>query len=230
VDRTTEPQEDTVAETDDRTRLTGQQVLEEGLDGWRVVLGRLQARFGTGDFSSGARLVAEIARVADEADHHPDVDLRYPHVTVTLVSHDVKGLTARDVRLARRISELAADAGADPDPAAPQLVELALDTPSTAGVLPFWQAVLGYDASDDDVTDPAGRLVPLWFQPTQSSEPDRQRFHVDVSVPHDVAQQRIAAAIEAGGTLVDDRAAPSFWVLADAEGNKACICTWEGRD
>ena len=146
-----------MAETDDRTPLTGQQVLDEGLDGWRVVLGRLVARFGTGDFAAGARLVGEIARVADEADHHPDVDLRYPHVTVTLVSHDVGALTQRDVRLARRISELAADAGADPDPAAPQLIELALDTPSTATVLPFWQAVLGYDASDDDVTDPAGR-------------------------------------------------------------------------
>ena len=214
----------------DKQRLSGQQVLDEGLDGWRVVLGKLVARFGTGDFSSGARLVSEIARVADEANHHPDVDLRYPHVTVTLLSHDVDALTARDVRLARRISELAAEAGADPDPAAPQLVELALDTPSTATVLPFWQAVLGYDASSDDVTDPAGRGVPLWFQETESTEPDRQRFHVDVSVPHDLAQQRIAAALEAGGTLVDDGAAPSFWVLADAEGNKACICTWEGRD
>lgn len=219
-----------MTETDDRTRLTGQQVLEEGLDGWRVVLGRLVARFGTGDFATGARLVTEIARVADEADHHPDVDLRYPHVTVTLLSHDVNGLTRRDVRLARRISELAADAGADPDLTAPQLVELALDTSSTATVLPFWQAVLGYDATDDDVTDPAGRGVPLWFQGTDATEPDRQRFHVDVSVPHDVAQQRIAAALAAGGTLVDDGAAPSFWVLADPEGNKACVCTWEGRD
>ena len=219
-----------MAQTDDRTPLTGQQVLDEGLDGWRVVLGRLVARFGTGDFAAGARLVGEIARVADEADHHPDVDLRYPHVTVTLVSHDVGALTQRDVRLARRIRELAADAGADPDPAAPQLVELALDTPDTARVLPFWQAVLGYDASDDDVTDPAGRGIPLWFQDTDDDAPDRQRFHVDVSVPHDVAQQRIAAALAAGGTLVDDGHAPSFWVLADAEGNKACICTWEGRD
>lgn len=219
-----------MTDTDDRTALTGQQVLDEGLDGWRVVLGRLVARFGTGDFAAGARLVGEIARVADEADHHPDVDLRYPHVTVTLVSHDVGALTQRDVRLARRISELAADAGADPDPAAPQLVELALDTPSTATVLPFWQAVLGYDATSDDVTDPAGRGVPLWFQDTDDDAPGRQRFHVDVSVPHDVAQQRIAAALAAGGTLVDDGHAPSFWVLADAEGNKACICTWEGRD
>ena len=215
---------------DDRTRLTGQQVLDEGLADWRLVLGRLVARFDTGDFGAGARLVGEIARVADEADHHPDVDLRFPHVTVTLVSHDVGGVTQRDVRLARRISELAADAGVAADPSAPQLVELALDTPATASVLPFWQAVLGYDASDDDVTDPAGRGTSLWFQPSEATAPDRQRFHLDVSVPHDVARERIDAALAAGGTLVDDGAAPSFWVLADAEGNKACICTWEGRD
>ncbi|QCR20703.1 hypothetical protein C1N71_06455 [Agrococcus sp. SGAir0287] len=210
--------------------MTGQQVLEEGLGDWRLVLGRLVARFATGDLSTGARLVGEIARVADEADHHPDVDLRYPHVTVTLVSHDVRGVTQRDVRLARRISELAAAAGAAAEPTAPQLLELALDTPATSAVLPFWQAVLGYDASDDDVTDPAGRGPSLWFQHSDATAPDRQRFHLDVSVPHDVAQERIAAALAAGGTLVDDGAAPSFWVLADAEGNKACICTWQGRD
>ena len=215
---------------DDKRALRREEAQQALPEGWRLVLDQVVARYDTGGFSAGAAFVQRIAELADAADHHPDVDLRYPHVTVTLVSHDVGALTQRDVRLARRISGLAADAGADPDPAAPQLVELALDTPSTATVLPFWQAVLGYDASDDDVTDPAGRGVPLWFQPTEATEPDRQRFHVDVSVPHDVAQQRIAAALAAGGTLVDDGHAPSFWVLADAEGNKACICTWEGRD
>ena len=50
------------------------------------------------------------------------------------------------------------------------------------------------------------------------------------SVPHDVAQERIKAALDAGGTLVSDERAPAFWVLADADGNKACICTWESRD
>jgi 4a-hydroxytetrahydrobiopterin dehydratase len=49
-------------------------------------------------------------------------------------------------------------------------------------------------------------------------------------VPHDEASQRIRAALAAGGTLVSDRRAPAFWVLADPEGNEACVTTWQGRD
>ena len=52
--------------------------------------------------------------MADEANHHPDVDLRYPHLTVSLKSHDVDAITARDIRLARKISDLAAEAGVSP--------------------------------------------------------------------------------------------------------------------
>jgi 4a-hydroxytetrahydrobiopterin dehydratase len=58
---------------------------------------------------------------------------------------------------------------------------------------------------------------------------DRNRFHLDISVPHDVAEQRIAATLAAGGTLVSDRRAKAFWILADADGNEACICTWQDR-
>ena len=97
--------------SDDKTGLTGAEILEEGLDDWRFVLDRLVARFETGDFNAGTALVTRIAEAADEANHHPDVDLRYPHVTITLSSHDVDAITQRDVRLARRISELAAEAG-----------------------------------------------------------------------------------------------------------------------
>ena len=46
------------------------------------------------------------------------------------------------------------------------------------------------------------------------------------TVPHDELQARLARALAAGGTLLSDAAAPSFWVLADAEGNEACVCTW----
>lgn len=56
------------------------------------------------------------------------------------------------------------------------------------------------------------------------------RLVLDVDVPHDVASTRIAAALAAGGVMVSDRAAPAFWVLADAEGNEVCVCTWQGRD
>ena len=49
-------------------------------------------------------------------------------------------------------------------------------------------------------------------------------------VPHDQAESRVAAAIAAGGHLVSDTQAPAFWVVADAEGNEVCVCTWQDRD
>ena len=49
-------------------------------------------------------------------------------------------------------------------------------------------------------------------------------------MPHDVAEERIAAAIAAGGTLVSAARARAFWILADPEGNEACVCTWQDRD
>ncbi|MET1033855.1 MAG: VOC family protein, partial [Arthrobacter sp.] len=77
----------------------------------------------------------------------------------------------------------------------------------------------------DDIADPNGRVPLLWFQHTDAHETPRQRFHLDVWVPHDVAEERIEAAVAAGGTVVDAGQAPSFTVLADAEGNRGCVCT-----
>ena len=216
---------------DDKTALTGDAVLREGLDDWRWVLNKLVARFATGDFNAGTALVTQIAEAADEADHHPDVDLRYPHVTVTLISHDVEGITQRDVRLARRISELAAAAGIAATQA-PDVLEFALDTPDGSALRPFYAALLGYQPHpdyDDDLRDGAGRQPNIWFQGSDSTEPDRQRWHLDVSVPREVAEERLQAVLEAGGTLVSDESAPAFWVVADADGNQSCICTWQGR-
>src|SRR5512140_1672482 len=114
--------------TDDRTTLTRSQVAAEDLDDWRVMLGALHARFNTGSFTAGLALVTAIADAAEEANHHPDLDLRYPHLNVTLTSHDVGGVTRRDLRLARRISALAAEQGVPADPSAVQVLEIALDT------------------------------------------------------------------------------------------------------
>jgi 4a-hydroxytetrahydrobiopterin dehydratase len=70
----------------------------------------------------------------------------------------------------------------------------------------------------------------LWFQKTDPHAEPRQRFHLDITVPPEVAQPRVDAALAAGGRLVSDAQAPAFTVLADAEGNKACICTALGRE
>lgn len=219
--------------SDDKTLLKRSEVAAEGLDDWRVLLGALHARFATGSFATGLELVTAIARAADEANHHPDLDLRYPHVNVTLTSHDVGGVTARDLRMARTISALAAEQGVAARPSEVQVLEIALDTADRSRTRPFWKAVLGMGDSpsnDNDVVDAAGDLPNLWFQDSDSSEPDRQRFHLDITVPPEVARERIEAAVAAGGTLVSEDRAPAFVVLADAEGNQVCVCTSEGRD
>jgi 4a-hydroxytetrahydrobiopterin dehydratase len=203
---------------------------------WRVLLGRLHATFATGSFAAGLALVERVAAAAEEADHHPDVDLRYPSVHVALVSHDANGLTERDVALAARISAIADDLGVAAVTSAPQELEIAVDALDIAAVRPFWRALLGYedepppapDASPA-LRDPAGRGPAVWFQQMDAPRPQRNRVHIDVTVPHDVAEARVLAAIDAGGRLVSDAAAPAFWVLADAEGNEACVCTWQGR-
>ena len=76
---------------------------------------------------------------------------------------------------------------------------------------------------------PEGDLPTLWFQQTEPHETPRQRFHLDIRVPPEVAEERIEAALAAGGTLVSDERAPTFTVLADPQGNKVCVCTQIGR-
>lgn len=213
-------------------RFSGDEISTMGLDDWRAILGALQARFLTGRFDVGLTLVQRIAAAAEEMNHHPDLDLRYPHLNVRLMSHDVNGMTQRDVDLARRISAMAADLGVRADPAAVSRVEIALDTWDAAAIKPFWAAVLGLAESPDypmDLFDPSGDLPPLWFQETDRHEEPRQRFHLDITVPPEVATQRIAAGVAAGGTVVDDEVAPRFVVLADPQGNKVCVCTHVGR-
>ena len=83
---------------------------------------------------------------------------------------------------------------------------------------------------NEDLLDPLGRGPSLWFQRVDVLRTQRNRIHVDVSVPHDQAEARVAAAIAAGGHLVSDLFAPAWWTLADAEGNEVDVATWMGRE
>jgi 4a-hydroxytetrahydrobiopterin dehydratase len=202
-----------------------------GLDDWRVSLGRIEALYRATSFAGAADLVARIAAAADAADHHPDVDLRYPGlVHVVLSTHSTGGLSDLDADLARTISAIAADVGATPEARSGQVTEIAIDAMDIPKVLPFWRAVFGYvDDGEYAIVDPLRIGPPVWFQQMDAPRPQRNRIHLDITVPHDQAQARIDAAVAAGGTLVTDEYARSFWVLADAEGNEACICTWQDR-
>jgi 4a-hydroxytetrahydrobiopterin dehydratase len=217
------------------TELLLHRIVQETVDArhWRVLLQTLRATFRTGSFATGVELVARIGAAADAANHHPDVDLRYGRVDVLLLSHDAGGLTRRDVALAQAITAIADELGVEGEPSEPQALEIAIDALDIPAVLPFWRAVLGYQDSRPDagpeVVDPAGIGPTVWFQQMDAPRPQRNRIHVDVTVPHDVADARVEAALAAGGRLVSDAEYPAFRILADVEGNEVCVCTWQGR-
>jgi 4a-hydroxytetrahydrobiopterin dehydratase len=143
-------------------------------------------------------------------------------------------VTQQDVDLARRISEIAAEDSLSADPRSITTIELALDTANAATLAPVWAALLtggaeaqGRGTIGDDVRDNTSRVPILWFQETDPHPTPRQRFHIDVQVPYDVAEQRIAAAVAAGAVIVDDSRASSTTVIADPDGNKACVGTFQ---
>ena len=213
-------------------KITARQFHEaEGVDGWRVLFSGACTLFRTGSFAKGVALVEAIGRLADAVNHHPDVDLRYPAVTVRLISHDIQALSQRDLELAQQISAAARDLGVEADPSAVQTVQIALDALVPAEVMPFWRAVLGYKPlGDEDLVDPQASNPPIWFQQMDAPRPQRNRIHIDISVPRDQAEARIAAALAAGGRIVYDERAPQWWTLADPEGNECDIAAWADGD
>ena len=198
---------------------------------WRVIRGEAATHFRTGSFAAGVALVDEIGRLADAADHHPDVELRYHGVTVRLRTHSEGRLTERDVALARQISDAARGMGLSIDLTTLQTIQVAIDALVIPDVLPFWRAVLGYvDEDEEDLWDPRRGGPPFWFQQMDAPRPQRNRIHIDLYVPHDQAEARVAAALAAGGHIVNDENAPGWWTLADAEGNEVDVAPWPDLD
>ncbi len=198
---------------------------------WHALETVLRGDWRFPDFATAAAFVAQVAQAADEAGHHPDVVLGWGHVAVTTTTHEILGLSQADVDLANAITPLAERAGGEPvSPAPTGVLEVAIDALDRDTIRPFWKAVLAYDDRHDGLADPAGVGPAVWFQQMDVARPQRNRIHLDVVVPHDEARARIDAALAAGGHLVTDQFAPRWWVLADAEGNEACVCTWRGRE
>lgn len=213
-------------------QITPQQFYEsDGVDDWRVMPERAAvACFRTGDFASGLALVNDIGRLAGEMDHHPDLELKYAEVFVTLTSHDVKGLSRRDAEMARRISALALERDILADPNAVEKVDLTIDVLSIPEVRPFWAALLAYDeVGDRDLVSPHGRGTSIWFQKKESLREERTSMHLDVTVPDDQAEARVGAAMAEGGRVVTDQHAPAWWMLADPAGNEVRVSTRKAR-
>lgn len=219
------------------TRVRSSDFGELGLSDWRVIRRSIEATYRCGSFAAAGAFAAAVADLCDEQDHHASLDLRHPDlVHIRSTTHYLDAVTDRDVTLATAITGLAGERGFASTPSASRVVEIAIDALDIGAVRPFWRAVLDYvegPPADDgavlDLYDPRDIGPPIWFQQMDSPRQQRNRIHLDVVVPHDVADERLAAAVEAGGRLVSDAAARAFWVLADPEGNEACICTWQDR-
>jgi 4a-hydroxytetrahydrobiopterin dehydratase len=209
----------------------------EGAEDWRVVGDGACAYFRTGSFAAGSRLVKAISQLPGVEDHKPDVDVRPDGVTVRLITitDDYYGMSRRDLELARQISTVGRELGLSADPSAVQGFLVIPGAPVPAEVMPFWRAVLGYeprgDTPDEDLVDPRSRGPSFWFEPMKEPRPGGLgAIHVAIWVPYEQAEARVAAALAAGGRMVRDEFAPSWWTLADAAGNEADIATTMGRD
>jgi 4a-hydroxytetrahydrobiopterin dehydratase len=209
----------------------------EGVEDWRVLGDGANAYFRTGSYALGARLLQAISELPGMEDLRPDIDVRHDAVTVRMVAfiEGYGGMLRGHVELARKISAAAQKLGLSADPSAVQSLLVIPGATSRAEVMPFWRAVLGYeprrDSPAEDLVDPHGRGVPFWFE--QMKEPRRDgggAIHIAVWVPYEHAEARIAAALAAGGRMVRDEFAPSWWTLADPAGNEADIATTKGRD
>ena len=76
------------------------------LPGWSVADGALHKTYKFSTFPDGIAFVNRVADLAEDAGHHPDVDIRYSTITLSLSTHDAGGITEKDTALARRIDNL----------------------------------------------------------------------------------------------------------------------------
>jgi 4a-hydroxytetrahydrobiopterin dehydratase len=220
--------------------LSQEQIDAAELSDWRKLAQGLHARYVVADFAAGARLLAAIADAGIPVGDHLRATVGDGYVDLKLITldavytdgegtdHVVEWVTQPDLDLAARITEVAVAHSATSDTAGIMNIELALDTAHEKELAPFWSALLtgaqeaqGRGTIGSDVRDVAGRVPYLWFQETEEHETPRQRFHLDVFVPREHAETCIQAALAAGGTLVSEE--DGFTILADADGNKACV-------
>lgn len=207
--------------------------------GWRYLLNRARATVAVDSLEEAARVATIAARAAAPVDGHLTIALRDATVELTVWDRASGRFTDVDLGVVRAVTTALTGAGhrpaADGDSAV-QITEIAIDALDIPAVRPFWRAVLGYvddpadSPTDGGLVDPSGWGPSIWFQQMDTPRPQRNRIHLDVDVPHDQVDRRLAAALAAGGTLLSDAHARAFWMLADTEGNEVCLCTWQDRE
>ena len=194
---------------------------------WRVTSTGPQAVFTATSLSQAAGLVAPVVAAAEQFGILPDVDVRPEGLVVRIPYRSPEGIPAAAAEFAAAVSRAAAEVGLTPDPPLCQSIGLYVAQHSQADVRPFFTAALGYDTfGDTDAVDPLRGGPQLAFNPIAGDSPARGRTHFDDFVPADQARARVDAALAAGGRLVDDSHAPSWWSLASPDNHGVDIASW----
>jgi 4a-hydroxytetrahydrobiopterin dehydratase len=198
----------------------------QGGSDWVVLHGGAAAVFRVQSVIEATRLAEAIARIPGLDGAGVLMTIADGQLTVRL-ARGVERLEERHLQLAREISGAAREHGALADRTRVQEVQLAVSARPDEIDVGFWRAVLGYvELADDNAVDPLGHGSTVWMQDLDPAKPLRHAMHVDVSVAREQAEHRLAAAVAAGGRVVDDSHAPAAWILADRAGNRVCIAAW----
>ncbi len=198
----------------------------EDVADWVVLHGGATAVFRVSSLGDGARLADAIAQVPGIQGGGVLITVADDQLTVRL-TRGVERLEPRHVQLARAVSAVARQHGADADRTRVHEVQLAIAAHRDTVDVHFWRAVLGYaELADDNAVDPLGHGSTVWMQELDDAKPLRHAMHVDASVAREHVEARLAAALAAGGRILDDSDAPAHWTLADRAGNRVCLCAW----
>jgi 4a-hydroxytetrahydrobiopterin dehydratase len=198
----------------------------EGVGDWVVLHGGAAAVFVIPSLAAAVRLAEAVAGVPGFEESGALLTISDTRLSVRL-ARGVERIESHHVGLARGISEVAQQHGAVADRRAVQEVQIAVAARPGELDVGFWRAVLGYATlADDNGVDPLGHGSTFWMQDLDPDKPLRHAMHVDVSVAREYAEERLAAALAAGGRIVDESEAPATWILSDRAGNRVCIAAW----
>src|SRR5690606_2322505 len=197
---------------------------------WHTVFSAM-ACYRTTSRSQQRDLAAAAAQIADDAGFGLLVDLR-PGLVILDSGKDLwetHGLDLDFTELAARIQVEARELGATADAGLPRFVQLFFDAADGEALRTFWTAALGY------VHDPREHIIEMYdprrfgpvlgFQDLDTSDTERlaqrNRLHVELAVPADLARERLAGALAAGGTLLEE--SEGRWRICDPEGNELVL-------
>jgi len=198
----------------------------ETVGDWVVLHGGAAAVFVVPSLTAAVRLAEAVADVPGLEGSGALLTVSDRRRSVRL-TRGVERIESHHLELARAISDLARQQGAVADRSAVQEVQIAVAARPEDLDVGFWRAVLGYATlADDNGVDPLGHGSTFWMQDLDPAKPLRHAMHIDVSVAREYAEERLAAAVAAGGRIVDESEAPAAWILADRAGNRVCIAAW----